>query len=201
MVHAVIVVILAARCLNIEAINHDKIKGTDPREGVMEAFAVGYFIWDTLEETLIHYHDPMMAFHGAFVLLGLTSSFRSLFAYTCIRFLMMESFNSWFLNCRLGIRYLDKTGRTGTVWQLINGILLIVVFFFARIWFGSLTAYHFLSALYKNHTMVPLPLAIIYAAGIMMLMVFNYIWMYKMFAALQKRFKTKPRERDPIISR
>lgn len=39
--HAVMVVILAARCLNMEEINRDKIYGMHPREGEVEAFAIG----------------------------------------------------------------------------------------------------------------------------------------------------------------
>jgi len=41
MVHACIVVVLAARCLDIEEINNDMIRGSHPKEGEVEAFAAG----------------------------------------------------------------------------------------------------------------------------------------------------------------
>ncbi|GJJ12582.1 hypothetical protein Clacol_006825 [Clathrus columnatus] len=63
MVHAIGVVYLAARAINREELIRDKIRGTHPTEGLMEAFSAG-FIWDAMEETLFHYQDLGLALHG-----------------------------------------------------------------------------------------------------------------------------------------
>jgi len=183
-VHAVIVVILAARCLNLEEINRDKIYGMHPREGEVEAFAIGYFIWDVLEEAVIHYQDPMLAFHGVAVLSGLLLTLRPLFAYTCLRFLMWE-LSTPFLNIHW---FIDKTGHTGTTLQLINGCFLISTFFLSRICFGSVTAFKFISAVYAEQRNIPTFLAWYYTVCTVTLVCFNCFWLCKMFTAIKKRF-------------
>lgn len=89
-VHAVIVVYLASRAITKPEILLDKVRGTHPAEGMMEAFSAGYFIWDILEESFFHYQDPAFALHGVLVLFGITLTLRPLFPYTSVTFLFQE---------------------------------------------------------------------------------------------------------------
>ncbi|KAF8521561.1 DUF887-domain-containing protein [Hysterangium stoloniferum] len=188
MVHAVVVAVLASQCIALPELNNDKIFGTHPFEGQLEAFSTGAiidsFLWDAMEECLIYPQDIGLALHGLFVLTGLLLTFRPLFAYTSVNFLLMEM-STPFVNMHW---FFDKTGRTGTTLQLVNGLTLIVVFFGARICYGSLVAYRFLIFLYNSRAALPQLLALTYAVGTMSLQVLNWVWMYKMLAALRKRF-------------
>jgi len=189
MVHAVVVAVLASRCIALPELNNDKIFGTHPLEGQLEAFSTGYFLWDAMEECLIHPQDIGLALHGVLVLTGLLLTFRPLFAYTSVNFLLMEM-STPFLNLHW---FFDKTGRTGTTLQLVNGLVLIGVFFFVRICYGSLVAYRFLVSLYNSQAALPQLLVLTYAAGTVSLQVLNWVWMYKMLAALRKRFLSAKR--------
>ncbi|KAF8590090.1 DUF887-domain-containing protein [Ramaria rubella] len=192
MVHAVIVVVLAYRCVSLPELDKDKVWGTHPLEGEMEAFACG-FLWDAMEESFVHFQDLGFALHGILCLMGLCLTFRPLFAYTSVRFLFME-ISTPFLNIHW---FLDKTGRTGTTLQLVNGVALMSVFFLARICYGTVMAYTFMTSLYKARAAVPPVLSLIYAFGTLSLQVLNVVWYVRMLAALRKRFPTT--EQKPKI--
>ncbi|KAF8508387.1 DUF887-domain-containing protein [Gautieria morchelliformis] len=186
MFHAVIVVIMAWRCVALPELNNDKVSGMHMIEGEMEAFACG-FLWDAMEETLVHFQDIGLALHGILVLAGVGLTFRPLFAYTSVRLLFLE-ISTPLLNIHW---FLDKTGRTGTTLQLVNGIALVIVFFLTRICYGSVTSYRFLITLHDARVQLSPFLSLIYAVGTASLQLLNCLWMYKMLAALRKRFPSQ----------
>ena len=105
----------------------------------------------------------------------------------------------WFHNV---LRFLDKTNRTGSQFQLINGILLVLTFFSVRIVYGgyivgfsfsffppsapisyvtdvtlglSQSIYFFFTLLQVRHE-IPLAYLLIYAFGNLMLQALSWFW-------------------------
>ena len=102
----------------------------------------------------------------------------------------------WFHNV---LRFLDKTNRTGSQFQLINGILLVLTFFSVRIVYGgyivgflffflplplSVTdvtlglsqSIYFFFTLLQVRDEIPLAYLLIYAFGNLMLQALSWFW-------------------------
>ena len=62
--HALLILPLSFRSLNLPALEADHAFGWDPRAGNLTAIACGYFLWDTLE-SIIHFSDVGFVVHGA----------------------------------------------------------------------------------------------------------------------------------------
>jgi hypothetical protein len=101
---------------------------------------------------------------------------------------------------------MDKTGRTGSTAQMINGGFLLASFFGVRIVYGGmivsdfvyavlslfqalLQSYSFLQTLLQIHDSIPLAYTILYFSGNVLLQFLNWFWFYKMISALRKRFE------------
>ncbi|KZP21219.1 DUF887-domain-containing protein [Athelia psychrophila] len=193
LIHSVIVIILAACALDLPALENDRAFGWDDRAGPVLAFACGYFIWDTLD-AIFNFIDVGFVLHGLSCTLLYTMGFSPFLAYYGVRCLFWE-LSTVFLNIHW---FLDKTGRTGTKFQLINGFFLLVSFFGVRLVWGGMVSYQFFHTLYETRHEVSLVYLVIYGAGNLLLQSLNIIWFAKMVTALKKRFKAPPTLKDTL---
>jgi len=194
-VHCVVIVPLALWVIWTEKPGRegDAAFGWDEKAGVAHAIACGYFLWDTMDAVLnVTYADIGFVLHGIACFAIYLMSFKPFVAYYGTRCLLWET-STFLLNIHW---FLDKTGRTGTRVQLVNGILLILTFFFVRIVYGGLISLHFFRTLLNIYDDVPLSYTLVYGTGNFLLMGLNFFWFYKMIAAIRKRFdKTEERTR------
>lgn len=89
--------------------------------------------------------------------------------------------------------FMDKTGKTGSTAQLLNGILLLMTFGGSRLVWGtyqSVNMYHDMWVAYNKPGNNPVPawLAMSYVVANTILSMLNFFWFSKMIAALRKRF-------------
>ncbi|KAG1891384.1 TLC domain-containing protein [Suillus subluteus] len=187
LVHAILIIFLAGRCLNLPSLDRNRAFGWHEDVGFVTAIATGYFIWDTLE-SIIHFSDIGFVLHGISCLLIYGLSFTPFVPYYAVRFLFWE-LSTVFLNIHW---FLDKTGKTGSALQLVNGIALITTFFCVRCIWGAMMSYDFFVTLNSVHDQVLTPYLVIYGAGNVLLQGLNWFWFTKMIGALAKRFQGKP---------
>ncbi|GAW09653.1 TLC domain-containing protein [Lentinula edodes] len=183
-VHALIIVPLSLRALNSPALDKDRVSGwDDDKSGLLQAIASAYFVWDTID-AIINYTDFGFIVHGLACSLIYLLSFKPFLSYYAARCLLWES-STIFLNIHW---FLDKTDRTGSTFQLINGILLLVTFFGMRLVYGAYVSYNFFFTLYDVRDKVSPVYLLIYGVGNIVLQGLNVYWFMKMISALQKRF-------------
>lgn len=109
-------------------------------------------------------------------------------------------------------RFLDKMNLTGSIFQFINGVILLSTFAGSRLVYGfyqvnnihiiadfllaaytlSLQSYTFYQTLYSIRDQFPQWLLLTYAIGNVILCTLNVLWFQKMIAALQKRMVKGP---------
>ncbi|KAH9071001.1 DUF887-domain-containing protein [Lactarius deliciosus] len=186
LVHALLILPLAARCLHIPALAADRAFGWDPRVGMLFAVTSGYFLWDSVV-CLVHFEGFGFMLHGFGCLLVYLNAFRPSFAYYGPRFLLWE-LSTPFLNIHW---MLDKTGQTGSPLQFVNGLILISTFVGARLVYGSIMSYQFFQTLIEVRDGLSSAILAGYACGGVLLNGLNVFWFMKMTAALQKRFNEK----------
>ncbi|KAF9061893.1 TLC domain-containing protein [Rhodocollybia butyracea] len=182
-VHVLVVVPMALRILNSPSQGQDRAFGWDEGAGSLQAIASAYFVWDTFD-AIINFTDVGFIVHGFACSLIYLLSFRPFLSYYASRCLLWES-STFFLNIHW---FLDKTNRTGSTFQLVNGILLLATFFFVRLIGGAYVSYQFFFTLYDAWDEIPLAYALIYGTGNIVLQGLNVFWFMKMITALRKRF-------------
>ncbi|KAL1755960.1 TLC domain-containing protein [Schizophyllum commune] len=207
MVHALIVVPLAMRCLYSPSLAANRIHGWDYDAAIAHSVAVGYFLWDTAD-AIINFVDLGFVAHGSLGSLGrppytiLTRSLyfrhglppglrplRPFVLYYGVRCLLWE-ISTIFLNIHW---FLDKLGKTGSTAQKINGVLLLASFFGVRIVYGGMVSAQFLTELYTIRRDVSTTVCVVYGGGNILLQGLNWFWFFKMIQALQKRFSAGDR--------
>jgi len=182
--HTLIIIPLAYRCLSLVNLDQDRAFGWDTRAGTVQAVASGYFLWDTID-AVVNFTDVGFVIHALACLVIYMLSFKPFLAYYAVRCLFWEM-STFFLNIHW---FLDKTGHTGSTFQLINGVFLILSFFGVRIVWGGYISYNFFHTLCDvSHELPGLYIAI-YGLGNILLQALNWFWFGKMIASLQKRFK------------
>ena len=97
---------------------------------------------------------------------------RPFLQYFSPRFLLWE-LSTPFLNIHW---FLDKTGRTGSTFQLINGVLLLFSFFFVRIVYGWYTNIAFWRVMFQIRHEVSIPWWLVFMAAHAVLNTLNLIW-------------------------
>ncbi|KAK0496685.1 hypothetical protein EDD18DRAFT_1352527 [Armillaria luteobubalina] len=110
-IHVVSQAPVSLGCLSLEALDRHRALGREKdRVGQLIAISSGYFIWDTIDAIV------------KFVDIGFV---KSISAYYATRCLLWEG-STFFLGIHW---FLDKTNHTGSTFQLINGLFLLVTFF------------------------------------------------------------------------
>ncbi|EJU05642.1 DUF887-domain-containing protein [Dacryopinax primogenitus] len=183
LVHAILVVYLAWRTMDKPALVQDRAFGWDPESGTMASIAVACFLWDVIE-SVTNFENIGFLLHACSCLGIFLCTFRPFLNYYAARFLLWET-STIFLNIHW---WLDKTGQTGTTFQLVNGVILMTAFFCVRLMFGGYQSTQFWHTMGEIRDKVPMPLLILYTVGNVFLQGLNWYWFYKMIAALRKRF-------------
>ncbi|KAG5643227.1 hypothetical protein DXG03_001311 [Asterophora parasitica] len=202
--HALIIVPYALWVIAHESAAPDRAFGWDENVGHVHAIACGYFLWDSLD-AVVNYTDAGFVVHGEFAFysyerveadVGLvfgvgiaclaiyTLSYKPFVAYYGVRCLLWET-STFFLNIHW---FMDKTGRTGSRAQLVNGFFLLSAFFGVRILYGGMVSYDFLHTLVQVRREVPVVYVLVYGIGNFVLTSLNWFWFYKMISALRRRF-------------
>jgi len=190
LVHALIILPLAARCLHLPTLEADRAFGWDPRAGTVFAVTSGYFVWDSIV-CLVHFEGFGFLVHACACLVIYLNGFRPFLAYYGPRFLLWE-LSTPFLNIHW---MLDKTQQTGSPLQLVNGLILMSTFFGARLVYGPIMSYHVYQTLFEARDGLSVAIFAGYVCGNITLNGLNVFWFTKMIAALRKRFNgnvTKP---------
>lgn len=197
-VHTAIIVPMSLWSLAREAEDRarDKAFGWDDDMGFVLAVACGYFLWDTID-AVVNFVDLGFVVHGTACLFIYLMSFTPFMAYYGIRCLLWEIStvllnNHWFL---------DKTGRTGSTTQLLNGVFLISAFFGVRIVYGGILSYDFLRTLGQVRDQVPVAYVLVHGLGNIVLQGLNWFWFYKMIDALRRRFSVNNKEHAKLVDR
>ncbi|KAI5196822.1 hypothetical protein AUEXF2481DRAFT_5408 [Aureobasidium subglaciale EXF-2481] len=114
-----------------------KIWGYDGALGFLQSLAGGYFIWDLFTCT---YHIDIfgvgMLAHAISACTVFSLGFRPFLNYYGPVFILYE-LSSPALNMHW---FMDKLNMTGSIYQLINGVVLISTFFFCRLVWGSINS-------------------------------------------------------------
>ncbi|KAJ3573444.1 hypothetical protein NP233_g2438 [Leucocoprinus birnbaumii] len=189
-VHCFIIVPAAFYCILTETPDRalDKAFGWSETTGFVHGIAVGYFIWDLLD-AIINFIDIGYVIHAFACCLVFGMSYRPFVAYFGTRCLLWET-STIFLNIHW---FLDKTGNTGTTFQLINGIFLISSFLGVRLIYGGSISIRFFFTLAKVWRDIPIFYIIVYAGGNFILQGLNIYWFTKMISALRRRFEQPPK--------
>ncbi|KAL1306059.1 hypothetical protein AAFC00_004185 [Neodothiora populina] len=114
-----------------------RIWGYDGASGMLQGLAGGYFIWDLI--ITIRWLDIFgvgMLMHAISAVTVFSLGFRPFLNYYGPVFVLYE-LSSPALNMHW---FMDKLQLTGSIYQLINGIILISTFFFCRLVWGSINS-------------------------------------------------------------
>lgn len=184
-VHTLIIVPMSIWCMvgESEEMENNKAFGWSDRVGYTFAVACGYFIWDTLD-AIINFVDVGFVIHGVACTLIYTMSYRPFVGYYGARCLLWE-ISTFFLNIHW---FLDKTNRTGTTFQLVNGFALLFAFFSVRLVYGGSISYQFFVTLRNIWREIPFCYTFIFGLSNFALQGLNWLWFSKMIAAIRKRF-------------
>ncbi len=127
-----------------------------------------------------------MVLHGIVCLSVFMVGYRPFLNYYGAFFLMFE-LSTLFLNVHW---FCDKTGRTGSTLQLVNGILLVGAFALVRIVFGLYSSVHFIwtSLAQWDRTKEAAGLFYLLCVANVVLNALNFYWFAKMIAAIKRRF-------------
>ncbi|ORX90714.1 DUF887 family protein [Basidiobolus meristosporus CBS 931.73] len=186
LVHCLVICVLAFPLHWEPELVQDKVYGYSGRTGEVYAIASGYFLWDSIFH-ILHLKEFGVGFavHGiACFCLGINSYRPFLMYFGCV-FLMFE-LSTPFLNFHW---FMDKLGYTGSMLQMINGVILITVFFCARLVWGFWSMYELIVTVTPILNQVPLVLTIAFALALGSLNILNVFWFRKMILSVGTRFE------------
>ncbi|KAG0137930.1 hypothetical protein HOY82DRAFT_575813 [Tuber indicum] len=128
--------------------------GHSKTQGAVQAYAEGYFIWD-LFISAWHLDIFGLGFlaHAASAVMVFSLGFRPFVNYWASVFVLFE-ISSPFLNIHW---FCDKTGRTGSLIQLVNGFFLLTSFFCCRLIWGTWNAFLVFGDLHTLYNNPPAP--------------------------------------------
>ncbi|KAL8674662.1 MAG: hypothetical protein Q9168_000970 [Polycauliona sp. 1 TL-2023] len=112
----------------------ERIWGYTGADGMIQAFAAGYFLWDL--QICLRYlgiFGPGLLMHAVAALVVFSLGFRPFVNYYAPTFILYE-LSSPFLNFHW---FFDKLQMTGSKPQWYNGIILLVSFFCCRLMWGT----------------------------------------------------------------
>ncbi|KAF2666436.1 DUF887-domain-containing protein [Microthyrium microscopicum] len=195
------------RAMNSED-QEGRVFGYSGPAGSVQAFATGYFLWD-LVVSLQNLSDvglPVLI-HAFSCFTVYLLGFRPVFNYYSCVFVLFE-LSTPFLNIHL---FLEQLGMAGTIWQFINGIMLILVFFFVRLVYGLYFSYHWMQDIWSvsqgqsvksaadelpESRTLPLWLLGIFIASNTILNALNIVWFGMMIKKIQRRARRAAEKRE-----
>lgn len=165
----------------------DKLFGSSFYALVVLSITSGYFLWDTLI-SIYHFKETggPFVFHGVCCFTVFTLSFLPFVQGYGSVFLIFEA-STIFLNIHW---FCDKTGRTGTNFQWLNGLVLIIVFFICRIIMGTIGMGRYVLEAYNRQSEIPNGLWQFYGFAAVGLGSLNFYWFKMMIRSITSRFKT-----------
>ncbi|CCD22628.1 Ale2p NDAI_0A04720 [Naumovozyma dairenensis CBS 421] len=114
--------------------SESRIFGSNRETQVICIYAIGYFLWDTIIS--LFYSSTAFVLHGIISTVVFTIGLKPYIQYYAPVFLMFELSNP-FLNFRwFGIKLFPSNSKIGDTFLLINNLILMIMFFFARIAWG-----------------------------------------------------------------
>ncbi|KAI5451191.1 hypothetical protein NCC49_002067 [Naganishia albida] len=179
LVHAVLIIPMALKTYNDPELRRDPIFGYSPRVGNVLAFTCGHFIWDTVDSLF----NASVGFvvHAIACLAVFGFSFRPFCAYFGPSFLLWE-LSTPMLNLRY---FFGKFGldQKFPALSLVNDLLFVAAFFFARIIGGTRDSFVFFREMITRWDQIPTFLFLVYGVGNVALNGLNWLW----FSKIMKR--------------
>ncbi|GAA5839054.1 hypothetical protein JCM3766R1_004567 [Sporobolomyces carnicolor] len=170
----------------------DPLTGSALREERLSAIAAGYFVWDTFVSTL-HINTQGFGFflHGIGCCIAFSFTLRPFLLWCGPCFLIWEV-STIFLNMHW---FLDKTNRTGSLLQMINGFFLVSAYIVCRLIFGVYNSYKLFVLLFSTSSVLTKAtqegtgwIRYLYLAINLTMNGLNFFWFRAMLLALRKRF-------------
>ncbi|KAK9366345.1 TLC domain-containing protein [Lipomyces kononenkoae] len=188
-VQCLLILALAFPAFFDEDLQDDHIFAYSPYAGLVYAFAVGYFAWDSyISIRYIKWFGPGFAFHGVASLSVFLLSFRPFLMYYGPIFLYFE-LSTPFLNVYWFAGHLPA-GTISEKIQLVNGIILLATFFSARIACGFYSVVRLVFDVMAVIDKMPLWLPGVVLSSNILLNCLNVYWFSRMIKAVQRRLKS-----------
>jgi hypothetical protein len=181
---SLIILVANIPLFSIKELASDKLFGTDLYARKVISFSAGFFLWDVLV-SFYHFEIQGLAFmfHSLACFFVFFLSLNPFAQYYACYFLLFES-STIFLNIHW---FCDKTGQVGTILQWINGIVLLSVFFFARLVLGTYHMGDFIITGFPMRDQSP-NLYYLYSTAAVGLGSLNFYWFYLMVKSVASRF-------------
>eukprot|EP00842_Homolaphlyctis_polyrhiza_P000131 jgi/Hompol1/1118/HPOL_002643-RA len=191
MVFSLLVVGLALPVVTTPELAADRVFGRSYYSGLLHAIACGYFLWDIFI-SLYYLKESGLGFvlHGVACFTVFVLSYRPFVQYFGAYFLLFE-ISTIFLNIHW---FCDKTDRSGTRLQWINGVVLLFAFFSVRIVMGFYQSWQFYVACFEQWDNVPKGLFAVYSVANTILCSLNVWWFSRMIKSIVSRFNGKEDE-------
>ncbi|KAK7204046.1 TLC domain-containing protein [Myxozyma melibiosi] len=174
----------------------DHLFAYSPYGGLVYAFAVGYFAWDSyISLKYINWFGIGFAVHGIASVSVFLLSFRPFLMYYGPVFLMFE-ISTPFLNVHWFTSHLPPNTVPEKV-QLVNGVLLLLSFFLARLVWGFASAGVLIYDFYKawGDPRMPFWLPCFVLTSNLSLDFLNVYWFSKMIKAVQRRLDSNKKHK------
>jgi len=152
------------------------------------SISVGYFMWDIIY-SVGDYKKGGMGFvvHGICAFLIYIFTFKHhVLGHYAIMYLTYE-FSTIFLHIYW---VADKIELTGSMFQLIDCLILMITFFTIRIAFGNIFIFRLLYDLIFGRKICSVYLSLYFFINIIPMQALNFIWFYKMINSVLKHFQT-----------
>ncbi|KAK9464076.1 TLC domain-containing protein [Lipomyces oligophaga] len=177
----------------------DHLFAYSPYGGLVYAFALGYFAWDTyISVKYVKWFGVGFALHGIASFTVFLLSFKPFLMYWGPAFLFFE-LSTPFLNVHWFASHLPPKTIPETI-QKVNGAFLLLTFFFARIVWGWYSVIVLAYEMYQALDQMSIYLPIIILTSNFSLDCLNIYWFSKMIQAVQRRLQAvkdhKPDEPD-----
>ncbi|KAI9317657.1 DUF887-domain-containing protein [Dichotomocladium elegans] len=186
-VHATIITIGSVLILMDGNLKQDRVFGYSAFAANIYSISCGYFIWDVITAIMyVKYQGISMVLHGVIGFIVIFLGYRPFINYYGAVFLLYEA-STPFLNFNW---FMDKLGWTGSKIQMVNGIILISVFFMARIAVGFYMSYFLWLDVFSVKESVPIHYFVIYGFANAATSALNVYWFGLMIRSLRKRFTT-----------
>ncbi|KAI9228028.1 MAG: DUF887-domain-containing protein [Piptocephalis tieghemiana] len=195
MVHCAIALPIAFRLLARGALQDDRIFGYDRDVADSMAISLGYFIWDAIVSIRhIRSFGPEFCLHGVACSAIFLQGYQPFFMSFGPIFLLYE-ISTVFLNIHW---FMDKCGLSDSLAQSLNGIILLLSFFFSRILYGTYQSVVVYVDLFRVRDQISTGLFWLLAFSNLLLMSLNFLWFSKMLSMVQRRFFSSDPPAKPI---